>query len=148
MMKKRNILIILALLLVASGSVLAGNDKVISAEELPAAALEVIKTHFPDKTIAVAKVETGITERNYDVVFISGEKLEFDKKGNWTEVDCRKGAVPAYFIPTEIAEFVSTYYYGVKIVKIEKEDRGEYEVDLSNGIELTFNKKFKLIDID
>lgn len=27
-------------------------------------------------------------------------------------------------------------------------DRNEYDVKLSNGIELTFNKKFQVIDID
>lgn len=35
----------------------------------------------------------------------------------------------------------------VKIVQIEKEDR-RYEVELSNGVDLTFNNSFKLLDVD
>ena len=35
----------------------------------------------------------------------------------------------------------------MRIIKIDR-DRKEYGVDLSNGIGLTFDKNFKLIDID
>jgi hypothetical protein len=38
-------------------------------------------------------------------------------------------------------------YSGATIVQIEKARSG-YEVQLSTGLELTFNKNFKVIDID
>jgi len=42
---------------------------------------------------------------------------------------------------------VNTNYSGNKILKIEK-DRNEYEINLSNGVEIKFNKDFMVIDID
>ena len=38
-------------------------------------------------------------------------------------------------------------YPGVSIRKIEKDDE-DYDVELSNGLDITFNKKFQVIEID
>lgn len=38
-------------------------------------------------------------------------------------------------------------YPDAKVIELKKE-RKEYEVKLSNRMELTFDKKFKLIDMD
>ena len=67
---------------------LAGNDKPIQVSEMPKAAQLFIKNHFADLSVAMAKVETDFLDKNYDVVFTNGNKVEFDKKGNWTNVDC------------------------------------------------------------
>ena len=45
-------------------------------------------------------------------------------------------------------QYVKTNYAGQKVLKIEKEDRGGYEIKLSGGLELGFDKRFQLIDID
>ena len=34
-------------------------------------------------------IESGVVSRSYDVVLQNGTKLEFDKKGNLTEIDCK-----------------------------------------------------------
>ena len=57
------------------------------------------------------------------------------------------GAVPADLIPASIAEYVKTHFPGTQIVKIDKERRG-YEVELSNDLDLQFNKNGKFIGID
>lgn len=51
--------------------------------------------------------------------------------------------------PTEIVQYVEAIYPDAEIVivKYDKRDK-EYDVVLSNGWELTFNKDFKLIDAD
>ncbi len=127
--------------------VLADNDKPISVDQLPTTAQQTLKSYFSAKKVALAKVESGLIDKTYDVIFTTGEKIEFDKKGNWTEIDCKQSAVPTKLVPTQIASYVSQNYPGNKILKIEK-DRNEYEVKLSNGIEITFNKNFSVIDID
>ncbi|MDD6687766.1 PepSY-like domain-containing protein, partial [Sodaliphilus pleomorphus] len=76
-----------------------------------------------------------------------GEKLEFDRNGNWTEIDCKKSRVPVALVPSAIKNYVRKNYSGATIVQIEKARSG-YEVQLSTGLELTFNKNFKVIDID
>lgn len=126
---------------------IAGNDKPITVNELPAKAKQVINNHFKGKNVALVTVESQIIGKSYDVVFTSGEKLEFDRNGEWTEIDCKHSVVPAALIPSAIKTYVNKNYSGTTIVQIEK-DRSEYEVKLSTGLEITFNKKFQVIDID
>jgi hypothetical protein len=42
---------------------------------------------------------------------------------------------------------VAKKYASTKVVELKRE-HNEWEVKLSNGLELTFDKQFKLIDID
>lgn len=92
-------------------------------------------------------MESGLIDKSYDVIFTTGEKIEFDRNGNWTEIDCKRSSVPSKLVPTQINNYVNTNYSGNKILKIEK-DRNEYEINLSNGVEIKFNKDFMVIDID
>ena len=84
----------LVCLVAFSASALADNDKPISVNQLPATAQQTIKKHFKAKKVALAKMETGLFEKSYDVVFNNGEKVEFDRRGNWTEIDCKLSSVP------------------------------------------------------
>lgn len=147
----KNILKIVLVALIATTTVslsaIADNDKPINVTQLPAIAQQVIKSHFSGKKVALAKQESGIIDKNYDVVFTDGSKIEFDRKGQWTEIDCRKSAVPTKLVPAAITKHIKANYAGQTIVRIEK-DRNEYEVKLSNGIEIKFNAKFQVIDID
>ena len=79
---------------------------------------------------------------------LSNGKVEFLKDGNWKEVDCKYSSVPEAVLPDAINQYVKTNYAGQKVLKIEKEDRGGYEIKLSGGLELGFDKRFQLIDID
>ena len=128
-------------------SAFADNDKPISMSQLPATAQQIIKKHFSGKKVALAKMETGLFEKSYDVVFNNGEKVEFDRKGNWTEIDCKMSSVPAALIPAKIKQYVKSTYPGAKIIQIEVDAR-EYELKLSHRLEVTFHKSFQVIDID
>ena len=77
----------------------------------------------------------------------NGTKLEFDKKGNLTEIDCKQATVPDQLIPQAIKNYLMANYAGQSVKKIEM-NKNEYEVELANGLDLTFNKHFQLIDID
>lgn len=128
-------------------AVFADNDKPITISQLPQPAQQFINKHFNGKSVAIAKIESGIIERSYDVIFTNGDKLEFDRKGNWTDIDCKYSEVPAAVVPAQITDYVKKNHAGVKIIKIERE-KNRHDVDLSNGWELTFDKKFNVIDID
>lgn len=143
----RNRLLALVSLLVISVSVVADNDKPITLKELPQIAQQLINKNFNGKKIAMTTMEPGILDKGYDVVFVDGTKLEFDRKGNWTNIDCGKSEVPAALIPAKIAAYVKENYNGQRITKIDKDNR-KYEIELSNGLEITFNKNFKAIEID
>lgn len=125
----------------------AGNDKPINVNELPAKAQTLLSKHFKGQKVMLATIESGIVSRSYDVVLRNGTKLEFDKKGNLTEIDCKQGIVPSQLIPQPIKNYLKENYRGEAVRKIEL-NKKEYEVELANGIDLTFNKHFQLIDID
>lgn len=125
----------------------AGNDKPINVNELPAKAQTLLSKHFKGQKVMFATIESGVVSRSYDVVLRNGTKLEFDKKGNLTEIDCKQGFVPSQLIPQPIKNYLKENYRGETVRKIEL-NKKEYEVELTNGIDLTFNKHFQLIDID
>lgn len=125
----------------------AGNDKPIAVNALPAKAQTLLNQHFNGQKVMLATIESGVVSRSYDVVLQNGTKLEFDKKGNLTEIDCKQGIVPMLLIPQAIKNYLEVNYAGQSVKKIEIK-KNEYEVELVNGLDLTFNKHFQLIDID
>ena len=125
----------------------AGNDKPISVNALPAKAQTLLNNHFNSQKVMLATIESGVVSRSYDVVLQNGTKLELDKKGNLTEINCKQGIVPALLIPQTIKNYLKDNYAGQSVKKIEM-NKNEYEVELTNGLDLTFNKHFQLIDID
>ena len=54
---------------------------------------------------------------------------------------------PAELVPAQIASYVEQNYKGAAIVQIDRDTR-DYEVKLTNGLELTFDLRFNIIDID
>ena len=137
----------LVCLVAFSVSALADNDKPVNVNQLPATAQQTLKKHFSAKKVALAKMESGLFEKSYDVVFNNGEKVEFDRNGNWTEINCNMSSVPAGLVPAKITSYVKSTYPVTKILQIEKDDY-RYEVKLSNRLEVTFNKNFQVVDID
>lgn len=125
----------------------AGNDKPISVNALPAKAQTLLSQHFNGQKVMLATIESGVVSRSYDVVLQNGTKLEFDKKGNLTEIDCKQATVPDQLIPQAIKNYLMANYAGQLVKKIEM-NKNKYEVELANGLDLTFNKHFQLIDID
>lgn len=125
----------------------ADDDKPIQINQLPQQAQLFIKQHFADSRTAIAKMESDFFDKSYDVIFTNGNKVEFDKKGNWKEVNCKYSSVPVGVIPSPVLKYVAANYPEAKVLKIER-DKKDYEVKLSNGWNLKFDLKFNLIDID
>lgn len=125
----------------------ADDDKAIRMDQLPARAQQFVTQYFKGSSVAVAKMEKDWFDKTYDVIFSDGNKVEFNKLGEWKEVDCKYSEVPSGIVPTAISTYVSTTYADTKIVKIDR-DKKDYEINLSNGTELKFDLKFNLIDLD
>ena len=137
----------IALLGLIQTTAFADDDKPIQFSQLPATAQQFIKEYFGDKKIALAKMESDFFGKNYDVIFANGDKVEFDRSGEWTEVKCKYTQVPDKLVAEQVKKFVTENYPESKVVKFER-DRNDYEVKLSNGWELTFDKQYQLIDMD
>lgn len=144
---KRVLFAVLAIISVTAVFAVVDNDKIISKEQLPEAAKTFISSYFPGLDISYVKSERELIGRNYEVAFVNGDKVEFDSKGNWVEVDCRYSQVPAQLVPERISKYVSGHYPNAKVLKYDREDR-RHEVTLSNRLELTFNRNFEICDID
>lgn len=144
---KKLLILAAAVFALGTSTVSADNDRPISVSELPEKAQQFIRQHFPSEKVSFAKMERELFDTTYEVIFTSSSKVEFLKNGDWKEVDCKYSTVPAAIIPQQIAQYVSQYYPDTSVVQIDR-DKRDYEVKLTNGLELTFDLKFNLIDID
>lgn len=136
----------LAALFTVSTTAMADDDRPIEFNQLPKTAQATVKKHFASSEVLYS-TQDGLVFKTYDVVFANGDKIEFDSSGNWKDVDMMSGAVPSAFVPVQIQNYVKKSYPGSKITKIDRDSR-DYEIELSNGLDLKFNKQFKLIEID
>lgn len=126
----------------------ADNDKPIQIGQLPKTAQEFIQKYFSTDSVSYAKMETEFVDKSYDVIFTNGSKVEFDKRGEWKEVDCKRKVVPAGIVPEAIEKHIKMTHVGQQVTKIERNKQG-YEAKLSNGMELKYDKKgnFKNYDL-
>ena len=144
----KKMLFLFVSLFVMNLAVFADNDKPIQVTEMPKAAQQFINSHFANQSVALAKIDTEFLNKTYDVVFTNGDQVEFDKKGNWIKVDCERTQVPSEIIPVAIQQYVTKNYPDAKVLKIELTDRKGYDIDLSNGFEIEFDKKMRVVEID
>jgi hypothetical protein len=143
MTMKKSLFILMAFVLTMCLPAMADNDRVITFDQLPAPAQTLLKQHFANKVPLIVTVDWD----DYKIVYQSGEKVEFDKKGNWRELDCKSSNVPTALIPEQIKASVKKTFPGAIVIKLDRDRRG-YDVKLNNGMELEFNKNFEIVDID
>ena len=67
--------------------------------------------------------------------------------GEWTDVERPGGVVPDGLIPQPILKFVAANYPGRHVRGVERDGRN-HEVSLDNGLELKFNRRFRLVETD
>lgn len=144
----KKMMALMVCLLTAQLSTATPDDKPIAFTQLPAKAQQMIQEHFPEQSIALVKMDNELFDKSYEVFFTDGNKIEFDRGGLWTEVNCKHTRLPDELVPEQIRNYVSKTYVGVRIYKIEKESRNRHEVSLTNGMELKFDAAFHLIGVD
>ena len=143
----KKILFVFAAMMMFAGMASADNDRIVPYEKLPAKAQEFVKKYFPSEKVSYVKEEADFMELSYEVVFAQGTKVEFTGQGEWKEVDCRYSTLNEDLVPEQIRSYVRQKFPDTKLVKIEKGYR-DYEVKLTNRLELTFDLNFNLVDID
>lgn len=122
-------------------------DEVIDFEALPETAQLLIKDSFSNLTVARATFDADLGDKNYEVVLSDSTTIEFDKAGNWTEIECENSAVPANLVPEAITKYVGEKFADATIKKIEKE-KDNTKVTLSNETEIEFNAKFEVVETE
>lgn len=139
--------IITALFLSFVLSAQADNDKPIAFDQLPKRAQQLINDSFPNDRVSYAKMERDMLDVTYEVILVSGAKIEFVRNGEWKEISTRAVAIDPKLIPAPIADYVKQHHPNHNIVKIER-DRYTYEVKLSDGVQLKFDRSFRFIGWD
>ena len=86
-------------------------------------------------------------DKDYKVVFTDGSLVEFTRKGNWKDVKCMGHAVPSAIVPNAISQYVKNNYPNVYIVEIEHDGK-KFSVELSNDVELKFDRKHQIREVD
>ena len=144
---KRIFVIILSILSLGVVTAKADNDRVITKEALPVKAQQFIDTHFSTIKISYIKEDRDFFDRNYEMLFADGSKVEFGRNGDWIDVDCRYTSVPQAIVPDAIKAYVKKNFPDVRILEIERK-RGNHEVKLSNKLALVFDRKLKIKGLD
>ena len=122
-------------------------DQVITVNQLPAEAKTFIQTYFASDSVSFVMQEREGLTTEYEVRFVSGDKVEFDGKGGLKKVDCGQRAVPAALLPEAVRTYVSKQFSNAFITEWGKDDR-RWKAELNNGLELEFNNKYEFVRID
>lgn len=123
------------------------NKQVIAVDQLPQAAQTIIANYAQNEPVAVVVMEKDLLETDYEVRFVNGNEWKFDENGAVESLDNQVDFLPIELIPAPIAAYVDQNFAGQGIREYSV-DRNDYEVTLTSGIELTFNKAFRLIETD
>ena len=139
---------ILALALTIFLSVNAFAQNVITKfEQLPATAKEFVNTYFKDYNIKYIFCDKEFADIDHKILFEDGTEIEFNAKGEWTDISSKQKCIPTAFILKEITDYVDTYHKDMCITDIEREFN-RITIELNDTLEIEFNSKGKLISYD
>ncbi len=122
--------------------VLLGSCTSINKDGLPSIAKAFLNKHFDETEIISIEQDENL---DYEVRLEDGVQINFERKGNWEEINVKKNQFPETILetlPQQLDYYVKTNYPGQTIRKIERKGYG-YRVSLNkpNNVELTFTKQ-------
>ena len=107
--------------------------------------LTIIQT--PNEKMSFATVDDDFFKPDYHVALVNGVMIQFENDGRLEKIEVRNGDIPDGIIPIQIVEAVKGYYPDARIIEYEVGKRS-YEVKLSNRLELKFNTRFEVIELE
>ncbi|MBQ8220974.1 MAG: PepSY-like domain-containing protein [Bacteroidaceae bacterium] len=141
---KRLVSILIVLFAVVA---LHAEEQPITFGELPKNAKIFVFTYFKDIPFTEVYIERRASLTQYEVRLQDGVELQFDRTGLCTEISSKNGEVPDIVIPKRMLSVIRKHYPDNYIRKYENNGR-MYEIELDNGVVLTFSMTMRLIDVD
>lgn len=123
------------------------NKQVITLEQLPQAAQQTIATYATDEPVVIIIQENDLFDTDYEVRFHNGNEWKFDEQGQIESLDNAMQPLPATMLPEPLVAYVNQHFAGQSIREYSV-DRRDYEITLMSGIELKFDKSFRLLETD
>ncbi len=127
--------------------VTTADERPIEVSQLPKVAQEFITKNFSNQTIMYANVDRELLDTEYTVRLEDGTKIDFNGGGQWKEISNKRTGIPQSILPNKLVGYVAKQYPEAQLISIDRDSR-DYEIKLSNGIELTFTLDGKLIGYD
>ena len=146
----KKILSLLVLAIVAVQFSFAADVITKDINQLPLPARNFINRHFTKPEVVQIKIDKDLMEATkYEVLLMDGTEIDFDSRGNWEEVSAKKGkTVPATVVPGFAANYLKTHnFVSEGVTKVARDSKG-YEIELSTGISLKFDKNGKILKAD
>lgn len=123
-----------------NNNVFVSDYRSIAVSDLPAPVTNHVSASFPSSSIVGAEMDASM---GYEVEINQGWELYYDLDGNHLHTESLSSSdddvpVPVSSLPQSIINYVNANYPNEYIVWAEYDD-GEYEIYLSNGMELYFD---------
>lgn len=122
------------------------DDKFISYEQLPVGAKQFLAANFGQGDILSVQYDKDLRGAEYEVEFMNGAEISFDKNGNWDEIYVPAG-IADDLVPEKVLAFVQIRHPQATIVKMDK-DKREFDVQLNNRLELVFDNHYNFLRYD
>lgn len=146
-MKKKVVLALLLALVVGLGASAKGIYSR-NVNVLPVAARTTLKSNFKAGVSLIKSDKELGRVSEYEVVLNDGCEVTFDRSGNWKDVECPANrSVPDKMVPQQIRNYVKANHKKARIVGIERKGSG-YEVELSNGVDIKFDRQGRFLRYD
>ena len=119
-----------------------------NATTLPVKARDLISQNFASAISLVEEEKSMGSVKEYEVTLTDGSEITFTNSGEWKSVETPNNKpVPSGMVPTAIIKYVNAKHAGAYVVGIEKNKKG-FEVELSNGVEIQFDKTGNFMNYD
>ena len=143
---KRLMSVLLAVLAITS--VFAADRISRNVNDLPQAARTALTRHFGKAKVNFIKIDDKfLGSPEYTVVLNNGTEVDFDSKGEVTEVEAGPAGVSSSLILKPVQTYLSKNYRGAKVVEL-KIKKNKYELELSTGQDLEFDRAGNFLRVD
>jgi hypothetical protein len=129
-------------------SACADNDRIITFDQLPAAAQAIVQQYKNVADIAYVKLDPEFFGGDeYSVRFNDGKEFEFEEDGSLHKVDYQYEAVPEALVPEVVRQQVKASFPQALIVEWGKSGWG-WKAELNNKIEIKFDRNLQMRGLD
>ena len=139
----RKLLILLAVLMGTTMMWAQESKYPVEVKKLPDLATRNLKSYFPGIEVTEVYTVTQKIKDEYFVVLDNSVLVVFDKHGQWSRVEANDAEIPERMIDGRIKMDMAKNKITSRVIKMEKDKKGNYEVLLEDGTQLHYDNQFK-----